>query len=166
MWNLSDTVVYGSFGVCEIVDIREQDFCGENKIYYILKPLFDSKTTLHVPSFNEKLMSKIKPVLDKNEALTLIKKIPEITPFWVDNDKQRIEEYKEILESGKREALISIIKALYIRRDELTQKGKKMRSSDEYIFSDAQTLFENECAYIFSLKKENVRNFIQETLNT
>lgn len=166
MWELSDTVVYGSSGICEIVDIREQDFCGEKKTYYILQPLFDSKTVIHVPSFNEKLMSKIKPVLKKDDALTLIKKIPEITPFWVDNDKQRLEEYKQILDSGKREALISVIKALYNRRAELTSKGKKMRSSDEYVFHDAQELFENECAYIFSLEKENVHDFIVSQLET
>ena len=160
MWKLSDIVIYGSSGICEITDIREQDFCGEKKIYYILKPLFDSKTVIHVPSFNEKLMSKIKPVLRKSEALDLIKKIPEIEPLWVENDKERMEEYKEILESGKRESIISIIKALDLRSTELREKGKKMRSSDEYFFHDAKKLFENECAYIFSLEKEEVHNFI------
>ena len=160
MWKLSDIVVYGSSGICEITDIREQDFCGEKKTYYILKPLYDSKTLIHVPSFNEKLMSKIKPILDKEEALNLIKKIPEIAPFWIENDKQRMEEYKGILDSGKRESVISIIKALHLRQEELREKGKKMRSSDEYFFSDAKKLFENECAYIFSLEKEQVADFI------
>ncbi|MBQ7897684.1 MAG: hypothetical protein IJ323_05160 [Clostridia bacterium] len=160
MWKLSDTVVYGSAGVCKIEDIREELFADEKRTYFILKPLFDDKTTIHVPSFNEKLMSKIKPVLKKAEALSLIKSIPAIEPLWIDGDKLRQEKYKEVLDSGDRTLLVSVIKALYERRLQLTEKGKKMRASDEYAFKDAEQLFENECAHIFALPREEVRGFI------
>ena len=160
MWKLSDTVVYGSAGVCKIVDIREELFADEKRTYFILKPVFDDKTTIHVPTFNEKLMSKIKPVLKKAEALSLIKSIPEIEPLWIDGDKLRQEKYKEVLDSSDRTLLVSVIKALYERRAELTEKGKKMRSSDEYAFKDAEQLFENECAHVFAIPKNEVRDFI------
>ena len=160
MWKLSDTVVYGSAGVCKITDIREEMFVDEKRTYFILKPLYDEKTTIHVPAFNERLMSKIKPVLKKNEALLLIKSIPDIEPLWIESDKLRQEKYKEVLDGGDRTLLISVIKALYNRKNELSEKGKKMRSSDEYAFKDAEQLFHNECAHVFSLPREEVHQFI------
>lgn len=165
MWNLSDRVIYGASGICEIVDVREESFAGEKNTYYVLKPLFDSKTTIHVPVSNERLTSRMKPVMKKDEAFELIKRFNAISPLWIDNDKQRQEKYKEVLECGERELLLSVIKALHERREMLTEKGKKMRSSDEYTLKDAEQLFENECAHIFGLEKDAVREFIRDTVN-
>ncbi len=165
MWNLSDRVIYGSSGICEIVDIREESFAGEKNTYYVLKPLFDNRTTIHVPVSNERLTARMKPVIKRDEALELIKRFDAISPLWIDNDKQRQEKYREVLEGGERELLLAVIKALYERRDVLVEKGKRMRASDEYTLKDAEQLFENECAHIFGLEREEVREFIKDTAN-
>lgn len=167
MWNLSDIVVYGTAGICKIEAIKEELFAGEKKTYLILKPLFDSKTTIYVPEFNEKLVSKIKPVLEKEEALSLIKGFNNITPIWIDNDKIRQEKYKEILDSGNREMLLALIKAIYERKETLEKVGKRLRSFDEYTLKDSEQLFLNEISYIFSLPREDVREFIEsQIINT
>ena len=165
MWNLSDVVIYGSAGVCRIDDIKSENFAGEMKTYFILKPVFDTKTTIHVPEFNEKLMAKIKSVLQRDEALCLIKNFQHIAPLQIDNDKIRYEKYKEILDSGDREMLLAVIKALYERREQLNKSNKKMRASDEHTLKDAEQLFENELSYIFSIPREEVREFIKSQSN-
>ena len=160
MWKLDDIVTYGSAGICRICEIRNEKFCGEDKQYYILKPLFDDKTTLFVPSFNENLMKKIRPVLTYDEAMELIRTIPDISPVWEDNDRMRQEKYRDILESGVREDILSMLKALYDRRNFLVSKGKKLRSSDEIFMRSGEKLIENECAHVLGMELSAVKEFI------
>lgn len=165
MWKLGDVVVYGSAGICCVDDIRDEKFGDEVKKYFILKPLFDDKNTFFVPAFNETLMAKIRPVLTKNEALSLIRSMPEIPPEWIDNDKFRQERYRTILESGKPEMVVGMLKALYSRRLQLLEKGKKLRNSDEIFMRSGERLIENECAHIFGITRYEVQSFIGKELS-
>lgn len=165
MWKLDDIVIYGSAGICKVTDIRDEQFAGEVKKYYVLKPLFDDKNTFFVPSFNEVLMAKIRPIMTKEEALKLIHSMPHILPEWVDNDKLRQERYRGILESGDRAKIVSVIKALRERRDLLTEKGKKLRTSDEIFMHSAEHIIENECAHVFGIARLEVQEFIAKELS-
>ena len=165
MLKQKDVVIYGNSGICRIVDIKKEVFMGEQKTYYILKPLFEDKTTIHVPAFNEKLTSKIKPTLKKAELLSLINSLNEIECVWIDNDKLRHEKYKEALDNGERRAIVSIIKTLALRRDELSKNGKKLRFTDEQCLNDAERIFEGECAYVLGIDRKEVQNFICESNN-
>ena len=160
MWKLGDTVMYGAAGICGISDIRDEKFGDEIKKYFILKPVFDDKNTFFVPSFNETLMSKLRPVLTKDEVLALIGRMPAIEPCWIDNDKIRQESYKEILDSGNRDKVVAVAKALYNRREMLTEKGKKLRTSDEIVMRNAEMLIENECAHVLGMTRVEVRDLI------
>lgn len=160
MLKQGDTIIYGNSGICRIVDIKEEDFLGEKKNYYVLKPLYESRTTIHVPEFNERLVSKIKPVFSKNELLSLLGRLHEIEPIWIDNDKQRQEKYKELLDSGERDSVVGIIKALLSRNLELTKCGKKLNYTDEQFLSTAKHIFEGECAYVLEIDKNEVENYI------
>ncbi len=164
MWKLGDIVVYGSAGICRVDDIRDERFGDEIKKYFILKPLFDDKNTFFVPSFNETLVAKMRPVLTKEEALSLVRSMPDIAPEWVDNDKLRQERYKEILESGQRDKVVGMLKALHARREQLFEKGKKMRASDEILMRNAELLLENECAHVFGITRLEVQGFIAKEL--
>ena len=165
MLKQKDVVIYGNSGICRIIDIREEDFMGKKKTYYILKPLYEDKTTIHVPTFNERLASKMKPTLKKAELLSLINSLNEIESVWIDNDKLRHEKYREGLDNGDRNAIVSIIKALTLRRDELSKNGKKLRFTDEQCLNDAERIFEGECAYVLGIERNEVQNFICECNN-
>ena len=165
MWKLGDVVVYGSAGICHIDDIRDERFGDEIKKYFVLKPLFDDKNTFFVPAFNEVLMAKIRPVLTKEEAMTLVHSMPEIEPEWIDNDKFRQERYRAILESGKPETIVGMLKALYSRKLQLLEKGKKLRNSDEIFMKSGERIIETECAHIFGITRWEVQDFIEKELS-
>lgn len=164
MWKLGDTVMYGAAGICSISDIRDEKFGDEIKQYFILKPVFDDKNTFFVPTFNENLMAKIRPVMSKDEAISLIRSMPHVEPCWIDNDKVRQEGYREILESGDRMKVVSVLKALHDRREQLTKSGKKMRTSDEILMRSAEMLIENECAHILKMTRSELREFIDREI--
>lgn len=161
MWKLDDIVTYGSAGVCRVVDVREEKFCDEYKTYFVLRPVFDDKNTFFVPSFNENLMAKIHPIMTKDEAVSFIRSLDEIEAEWIENDKLRQDTYREYLESGCRERVVSMLKALVNRRDELMVKGKKLRTSDEISLRIGEAVIENEWAYIFGIKRAEVKEFIK-----
>lgn len=161
MWKLGDTVMYGAAGICGISDIRDEKFGDEIKKYYILKPIFDDKNTFFVPSFNEMLMSKLRPIMTRDETLAFISRMTSVEPMWIDNDKMRQDSYKAMLDSGDRDGVVSVLKALHDRKVMLTEKGKKLRTTDEIIMRNAEMLIENECAYILGITAAEVRELIK-----
>ncbi|MBP5362498.1 MAG: hypothetical protein J6Y71_05680, partial [Ruminococcus sp.] len=50
---------------------------------------------------------------------------------WIDNDIKRKEEYSCIIKGADKHEIIRLIKTLYLRRNELSESGKKLRSTDE-----------------------------------
>lgn len=161
MWKLGDTVVYGSAGVCRIDDIRDENFGSEIKKYFILKPLFDDKNTFFVPSFNETLMARICNVMTTQEADALIQKLPSIETEWIDNDKQRQEHFRAVLESNDREMVVRVAKSLHERRGQLFEKGKKLRTADEILLRIAETVIENELAHVFGIDRTAARELVE-----
>ena len=65
MFKINDVVVYGSQGVCEIVDIEEKKIDGASKFYFVLKPKADRGATFYVPTWNEKAWGKMRKVMTK-----------------------------------------------------------------------------------------------------
>ena len=74
MFKIGERVLYGAEGVCEIIDITEKRFNEVSALFYVLKPSFSNSSTFFVPSENEKLTSKMKPVISLEEIQKIIKK--------------------------------------------------------------------------------------------
>ena len=60
MYELNEILVYGSSGVCKLVDIRKEKFAGSPTMYYILSSVFSGQSTLYVPIENTALSSKLR----------------------------------------------------------------------------------------------------------
>ncbi len=50
---IGDTVSYGIHGVCLVEDIKTMDFGAAGEMYYVLKPIYDNKSTVYVPCEKE-----------------------------------------------------------------------------------------------------------------
>jgi CarD family transcriptional regulator len=135
---------------------------GEKREYYVLKPLFDGANTFFVPTFNEKLTSKMFPVLDRDTLSSVIREVLLSDPLWIEDYKVRQDAYREILESGDRARIGSVAKALRERQESLLSQGKKLRLSDESFKKKAEALFEGEIAHVFGITRSEVVAFISE----
>jgi len=164
IFNVNDTILYGTHGVCRIAEISERDFGEKGMEYYILKPLGDDKATLFVPVSNEKLLAKMRRVLTAAEIYELIKAMPDEETIWVENETNRKEKYKEILTSGNRKNLIQLVKTLYRHQGEQKEKGKKLHISDERFMKDAERMLYAEFAHVLDIQYEQVLPFIMEEL--
>jgi len=163
MFNVKDLVIYGARGVCEIVDIIKKDFSeGKEKIYYVLRPVYDAKATIFVPIGNETLTSKMHQVLTTDEVYEMIKSIPKKDTIWIENENQRKETYRKILANGVREELIMLIKALYFHEENRKEDGKKLSISDERFMKSAEKILYDEFAIVLHMEPDEVLSFIKE----
>ena len=73
MFGVGDTVVYGTQGVCRIERTESRRVRGEYIDYLVLRPVYDSNSTLFIPKSNEKLTSKMREILSADEIDKIIK---------------------------------------------------------------------------------------------
>ncbi|MDE6501588.1 MAG: transcriptional regulator [Ruminococcus sp.] len=162
MYNINDAVVYGSNGVCVITAIEERDFSGENVEYYILQPVNNSKNTFYVPTSNYALKNKMRSIYSRKEIDSLISSMGDECSIWIDDNFQRKEEYRKIIDKGDRRELVRLIKTLWQKNIELGQKHKKLHSTDERFLKDAENILYSEFAYSLDIPVEEVVDYIRK----
>lgn len=166
MFFINQNVYYDGIGVCKIIDIKKEKLMNETKEYYVLKPMFQEKSTIHVPVDNELLTSRIKSVIGAEELNVFISEIPDIKPEWIENDNIRNTTFKSAIHSGNRTNIMKIIKTLYTRKSELDKNGKHLRSADAQIMSEAERLIFNEFALVLNIEPDEVLPFLYKTIGS
>ena len=162
MFSVGDIFVYGANGVCRVDDICVRD-CGTGKHeYYVLQPVYDARSTVYIPTDSEKLASHARSLLSENEVYEIIDAMPAKGFEWVQNDKERSEFFRNVLESGTRTDIVNLISTLHNHKTELAGHGKKLRSSDEAIMQRAERLLYGEFAWVLGIDPSEVVDFIRK----
>lgn len=94
--------------------------------------------------------------LTKEEAWNLIKRIPEIPTAWTNNEKMREQNYKEAVKANSPEALVSIIKMIYQRKQKRLAQGKKCTATDARYFQIAENLLYMELGIALGKPKQEI----------
>lgn len=160
MFQVNDTIMYGTQGICRIVEITEKEFMGTKKEYYVLKPMNDTSATLFAPVNNEKVESKMRRILTEQEIYALIESMPKEEANWIKNENERKEQYKKIIASGNHVELIKMIKALYLHKQKREADGKHLYLSDERFFKEAERILYDEFQYVLNIKREELMPLI------
>ena len=155
MFKVNDTIMYGTQGVCTIVEITEKDFMGAKKEYYVLKPMNDKGATLFAP-VSTKAGNKMREILTKEEVYELIERMATEETNWIKNDNLRKDTYKKIIVNGDHIELIQMIKALHLHREKRESEGKHLYLSDERFLKEAERILCDEFQYVLNVKKEEL----------
>lgn len=166
MFQVNDMVLYGTNGVCKLVDIDVRDCGGRMVEYYILKPIYASNSTVFVPVNNEKLTSKMRYVLTKEEIDEKIRLIPESSPGWIDDERTRKERFKDIVSRADTFELIQLIKTLLEHQEAVMARGKKLHVADERMLQEAEKMICDEFSYVLGISKEEVPSNITDSMKT
>ncbi|MBQ9976543.1 MAG: CarD family transcriptional regulator [Clostridia bacterium] len=148
MWKINDTVLYRASGLCRIENITEEKFGDEVQEYYVLRPLGDEKSIVHIPCSNTILCSKMHSLMTRDEIEDLIESLPTLSSDWPESDKRRAEYFRSVLETGNRRDIAGIIMSIRRRREELIAIGKKPRAVDESICARAEKLLLDEFNFV------------------
>ena len=163
MFNIGDFVVKPNTGICKIEDVVMMNLTGkEEKQYYMLMPVEDARSKLYVGTDADR--SRLRPIMTKNAAEDFIRKIGDIEAAWVPNDKMREQQYKNAFKTNEPEALVAIIKSLYNRSRIRLAQGKKITTTDERYFKQAEKALYSELAFSLEIEIDEVEGLISETI--
>ena len=161
MFEKGQYIIYGIRGVCEVMDITTIDRPGgpQGKLYYGLRPYYHQDSKIVTPVDSDKTV--IRPLLTREEALELIDRIQDVQEMEVTEDKQREERYKEALKTCDCRVWVSMIKALYLRRKDRIEQGKKMTDLDERYFKTAEENLYSELALSLGMSRDEMVDYIK-----
>lgn len=164
MFEVGEYIVYGVKGVCRVEDITHIDISGadKNRLYYVLTPIGESTGKIYAPTDNQKVM--MRRIISKEEADRLIDELPQIELLWVPDDKQREAKYKEALNTCDYRAWVSIVKTLYLRKQERVAQGKKITALDERYMRTAENELYSELSLTLGIPKGEMENYIRDRL--
>lgn len=164
MYKKGDHVVKIPEGICEIEDVGCLDISGvdKDKEYYILAPINQRGSKIYIPVDN--VHGRIRNMISNEDAITFIKSIPDIDEKDIQNEKMREQEYKAVILSGDNEKIASILKLIYVRKQERAEQGKKLSSTDEKYFKLAEDMLFSELAFVLDVPKENMEQYIADMI--
>lgn len=166
MFEVGEYIVYGVKGVCRIEEITHIDISGADKerLYYVLSPVGGGNGKIYAPVDNKKVT--MRKVITREEANRLIEELPQIELLWVPDDKQREATYKEALSTCDYRAWVSIVKTLYLRKQERVAAGKKITALDERYMRTAENELYSELSLTLGVPKAEMEDYIKERLET
>lgn len=160
MFEIGTYVVYGNTGICRIEDITTLDmpWANSERQYYIMSPIRAQGSRDYLPVDNNKVV--LRKVISKEEALELIDRIPEIELLEVDNDKLREEKYRELAKQSDCASWITIIKTIYLRKQERIAQGKKITATDDRYYKMAVEHLYSELGFALDKEPSEIEEFI------
>ncbi len=163
MFDVNDTVVYGTSGVCVISEIQEMQMMGKRRTYYVLKPIDSSAAKVFVPMENESLTAKMKRVMSRAEAEQLLGD-RELSVRWIEDRHEREEKYSEIISGGDKKKILSVLRLLYAEKLRAESLGKKQYAADKRVMAIAEKIIGDEFCYVMKLPKGGVAKYIYEKM--
>lgn len=164
MYEQNDILVYGNNGVCRLVDIRRERFGGAYGMYYILAPLYDSRSRYYVPVGSDKLKARLRPVMEKGELDGMMNAARGGEAVWEPDDRKREHDFHEIVSKGLSEELIGVMRTLLLRKRTLMQDTRRLRSADEKVLSLCEKIVSEEYACAFGVDVGDALSYIRGEL--
>lgn len=158
-------VVYGIQGVCEILGL-EVKTVGKNKVeYYVLAPVKQPGDRYYVPAHNAAAVAKLNPVLTKAQLDALLSSPEAVDDAWIADENLRKQRYRELINSGDRAALISMVKTLHMHKESQLAQGRKFHLCDANFLRDAEGLLSAEFALVLDIAPDAVGQYIQNAIS-
>lgn len=164
MYQVGETVFYGTEGVCRVAEICEMKISPEKAEYYVLRPVYREGTTVFVPTQNELLVSRMRPLLTVEQIDRMIEEVNREDEDWIEDAAERKAEFQRILLSADRRELLGMVRTLYIRRQNLQTCGKHLRTNDEQMLRDAEKLLDDEFSVVLGIKPREVPEYIRSKI--
>lgn len=164
MYQIGEYVVCRNKGVCRLDQITTLDLPGVSKErkYYILKPVYAAGSTVYIPIDTDD--SSLRLALSDKEANCLISSIPEIPIIPLADEKTLETTYKEAIRQNTCEALIQLLKTLYLRKQKRIMRGAKITSLDSRYYKMAEDFLYGELSVSLSKSKEEIKSLITATI--
>lgn len=165
MYQIGDTVVCGSNGVCTIIDIGPLKNMGrpqKKRNYYTMRPYFNENGRVYMPVDCDE--SSIRPTLTRTEVDALMSEFESLAEITIADEKMRETEYKNAVNSSDPRMLIRALKTMHLRKQSRLEIGKKNTAIDERYYRVAEQRLYEELAIVLEQDREAVREQLRNCL--
>lgn len=160
MFQVGDTVVYGTIGVCTVEGITVKEIARVKKQYYVLRPMSQGNSAVYVPLDNEELLAKVRGVLSAEELKEAFGAAKETALPWQENDVLRREQFSNVLARGERCEQLQVLCAILYRQKQLAENGKRLHVADERQMKELYRLLTEEIAVSFGITAEEATAYL------
>lgn len=161
--NIGDIVVYGGTQLCRVDSKEDKCFDGvTHEVYIKLVPVDEPGSSYFVRE--DKFGERTRPLLTKEQVLSVIDSMPRVEAEWVQNKNERRTRFAEILKGDDYSLILCMMKGLYEERGRRSSEGKRLMSADERAFSTARQLLRQEFSTVLGIPEDTVEEFIQSRL--
>lgn len=160
MFQVGDQIIYGIHGVCRIIGTQMQSVNRKKMEYYVLEPVLRPGSRYYVPTGNQAALNKLKPILTAEQLQQLLESEEAKTDCWIADENMRKQRYREMIGSGDRAALISMVRTLHSHKQSQQAAGRKFHLSDENFLRDAEKVLNEEFSLILNIPEDGVADYI------
>ena len=162
---VNDYVIYGKSGLCFIKEIKRMLMAGTIAEYYILNAVNSNDVTIYVPCNNEKLVSKMRRPMTKQEIDEILSDAKGREINWIDNNAARSEAFHQITDSENYRDWVLLVACLYLKKKEKLANGKHLSLHDENTLRLLEKLIQDEFSFSLGIDKNQVAEYIQNKLS-
>lgn len=151
--------MYGSTGVCKVVDIATPDLPGARKSY-VLEPLHVANSKIYAPVDDNPV--PMRSLLTPEEAQSLIDSLPEIQALPGAKEKDALRETcRGAIKSADCLLLARLLKTLYEKKQVVLQQKKIVPSAEKEYFDTAERILFGEIAAVLRIPYDEVKDYIE-----
>lgn len=165
MYQVGDRFVYGVHGICRITALEERTVDRKKILYYVLESKAQPGAYFYVPTHNQAAVAKLRRLLSRQELDELLSSDAVRQEVWVSDENKRKQVYRELIGSGDRCRLISMVSSLYRHKQEQAAAGRKFHLCDENFLRDAEKLLSSEFSEVLEIPRDQVGAYIRRTLH-
>ena len=163
-YRAGEKVVYGSHGICVIAGQEERLVDKKTVVYLVLEPVGQGGARYLVPTHNAAAMGKLRHVLSRQELDGLLCSEEIRADAWIRDENLRKQTYRELISSGDRQRLLTMIHTLYRHKAAQTAAGKKVHLCDDNFLRDAEKLLISEVSLVLDLTPEEAKLYLRDRL--
>jgi len=167
MFRIGEVVSYGATGVCTIEGIEVMSLSRSRsgkQEYYILRPIASPTCVTYVPTANEALTAKMRPIYTKEQIDALLLSVKDEQIEWIEDTRRRTDTFAPIVSKGMSAQLLKLIACLYLEKQSRNASGRKFCATDEKLLNSAERIVKEEFSHALGIEQEQVTAYIAEKL--
>ncbi|WP_010531386.1 CarD family transcriptional regulator [Lentibacillus jeotgali] len=162
MFNIGDTIIYSTHGLCKIDDISERDYSNSRRTYYVMHPIESPELTINTPVNNDQ--SIMLAIMDKDEAERVLHSFKDQGIQWIDDARQRHKHYSSLINTGNRTDICKVANTLLRRELETHRRQIKMQDQDRKLLEYIKSIMFKELAISLDTSYENIAKLINSQI--
>ena len=166
MFQPGELLVYHATGVCRVEEICRPNLSGAPKReYYLLKPLYQDGV-ISCPVDNSKV--KIRPVISREEAETLIDLIPDLhaKTCRAPTLQALAQRYQTVIRDHDCRELIEMMMSVYAKQQQAEAQKRRLGLVDERFMKQAERLLYGEFSAALGIPFEEVQPYIAHRIES